>query len=414
MAVRSRPSICRNCQIGGACFPGVPCCVGSVPPPKKTATANQVHVVLGSDDARVKEAALQIVRRLTPPDAGDFANEIIEGNADNAEHAGQICARTIEALQTMPFFGGAKIVWLRAANFLGDSQTGRAQAAVQGFENLLDVLEAGLGPDVKFVLSANSIDKRRTAFKRLGKLAEMQVYDKPDTSKAGWEQAVMGQAAEKARELGLTFESGALELLVQMAGDDTRQLENEIEKIDLYLGERRRCGLKTVRELVSMSRAGVIWEIGNAIAARDLPRALDLLDVLLYQGQNAIGILLGAIVPRVRSLLIAKELASKHKIRAGNYSAFCTSLEALPPAAVAHIPRKKDGTGFNAYPVFLAVGEATKFSLEELHAGLAACLDANAKLVTTQLDAKVVLERLLVGLLTPKAPAPRRPAARAA
>lgn len=379
-----------------------------MPPPKKTATASQVHVVLGSDDARVKEAALQIVRRLTPPDAGDFANEIIEGNADNAEHAGQICARTIEALQTLPFFGGAKIVWLRAANFLGDSQTGRAQAAVQGFENLLDVLEAGLGPDVKFVLSANSIDKRRTAFKRLGKLAEMQVYDKPDTSKAGWEQAVMGQAAEKARELGLTFESGALELLVQMAGDDTRQLENEIEKIDLYLGERRRCGLKTVRELVSMSRAGVIWEIGNAIAARDLPRALDLLDVLLYQGQNAIGILLGAIVPRVRSLLIAKELASKHKIRTGNYSAFCTSLEALPPAAVAHIPRKKDGTGFNAYPVFLAVGEATKFSLEELHAGLAACLDANAKLVTTQLDAKVVLERLLVGLLTPPARAPRR------
>jgi DNA polymerase III subunit delta len=385
-----------------------------MPPPKKTASSSQVHVVLGSDDARVKEAAMQIVRRLTPPDAGEFANEIIEGNADNAEHAGQICARTIEALQTMPFFGGAKIVWLRAANFLGDSQTGRAQASVQGFENLLDVLEAGLGSDVKFVLSANSIDKRRTAFKRLGKLAEMQVYDKPDTSKAGWEQAVMGQAAEKARELGLTFESGALELLVQMAGDDTRQLENEIEKIDLYLGERRRCGLKTVRELVSMSRAGVIWEIGNAIAARDLPRALDLLDVLLYQGQNAIGILLGAIVPRVRSLLIAKELASKHKIRTGNYSAFCTSLEALPPAAVAHIPRKKDGTGFNAYPVFLAIGEATKFSLEELHAGLAACLDANAKLVTTQLDAKVVLERLLVGLLTPPARPGRRPAARAA
>jgi DNA polymerase-3 subunit delta len=372
-----------------------------VPPPKKTVSSSQIHVVLGSDDARVKEAALQIVRRLTPPDAGEFANEILEGNADNAEHAGQICSRTIEALQTLPFFGGAKIVWLRAANFLGDSQTGRAQAAVQGFENLLDVLEAGLGPEVKFVLSANSIDKRRTAFKRLGKLAEMQVYDKPDTSKVGWEQAVMGQAAEKARELGLTFESGALELLVQMAGDDTRQLENEIEKIDLYLGERRRCGLKTVRELVSMSRAGVIWEIGNAIASRDLPRALDLLDVLLYQGQNAIGILLGAIVPRVRSLLIAKELASKHKIRTGNYPAFCTSLEALPPAAVAHIPRKKDGTGFNAYPVFLAVGEATKFSLEELHAGLAACLDANAKLVTTQLDAKVVLERLLVGLLTP-------------
>ena len=373
-----------------------------MPPPKKAATSNQVHVVLGTDDARVKETAMQIVQRLTPPDAGEFANELIEGNADNAEHAGQICSNVIQALQTMPFFGGAKIVWLRAANFLGDTQTGKAQAAVQGFENILDVIEAGLGPDVKFVLSANVIDKRRTAYKRLSKLANIEVFDKPDTSKAGWEQAVMAQASERARALGLTFETGALDLLVQMAGDDTRQLQNEIEKIDLYLGDRRRCGLATVRNLVSMSRAGVIWEIGNAIGTRDLQRALELLGVLMYQGQSAIGILLGAIVPRVRSLLIVKELAGRFKVNRNTYQSFCTSLEALPESATAHLPRKKDGTGFNAYPLFLALNEAGKFTLDELHAGLAACLDANSKLVTTQLEAKVVLERLLVGLLTPR------------
>lgn len=374
-----------------------------MPPAKKTAATNsQVHVVLGTDDARVKEAAMQIVQRLTPPDAGEFANEIIEGNADNAEHAGQICGNVIQALQTMPFFGGAKIVWLKAANFLGDTQTGKAQAAVQGFENILDVIEAGLGPDVQFVLSANVIDKRRTSYKRLSKLAAFEVFDKPDTSKAGWEQAVMSHASQRARGLGLAFESGALELLVQMAGDDTRQLENEIEKIDLYLGERRRCSINTVRGLVSMSRAGVIWEIGNAIGSRDLQRALELLGVLMYQGQNAIGILLAAIVPRVRSLLIVKELASKYKVNRSNYSGFTSSLEALPESATSHLPRKKDGSGFNAYPLFLALNEAGKFTLDELHAALTACLEANSKLVTTQLESKVVLERLLVGMLAPK------------
>ncbi|TDU64302.1 DNA polymerase III delta subunit [Prosthecobacter fusiformis] len=374
-----------------------------MPPPKKTAsTSSQVHAILGTDDAKVKEMAMKTVQRLTPPGADEFANEIIEGNADNAEHAGQICSNVILALQTMPFFGGAKIVWLKGANFLGDNQTGKSQAAVQGFENILDVVEAGLGPEVQFVVSANSIDKRRTSYKRLGKLTTIEVFDKPDTSKAGWEGAVMAQAGHKARELGLSFESGALELLVQMAGDDTRQLENEIEKIDLYLGERRRCGIATVRGLVSLSRAGVIWEIGNAIGARDLQRSLELLGVLLYQGQNAIGILLGAIVPRVRSLLIVKELATKYKVNRNNYSGFTASLDALPSSATSHLPRKKDGTGFNAYPLFLALNEAGRFTLEELHAALVACLDANVKLVTTQLDNKVVLERLLVGLLTPR------------
>jgi DNA polymerase-3 subunit delta len=77
-------------------------------------------------------------------------------------------------------------------------------------------------------------------------------------------------------------------------------------------------------------------------------------------------------------------------------------LDALPPSATSHLPRKKDGAGFNAYPLFLALGEASRFTLDELHNGLAACLEANSKLVTTQLDSKVVLERLLVGLLAPR------------
>jgi len=373
-----------------------------MPPPKKPVSNAALHVFMGSDEARVKEAALLMVRQLTPKDAGDFSNDIIDGTADNAEHAGTICSNVCMALQTLPFFGGTKVVWLKYANFLGDTQTGRSQAAVDGFERILNVVEAGLGSDVKFVISTSGIDKRRNAYKRVSKLANIEIFDKPDTSRAGWEGPVLAMATQRARELGITFESGALELLVQMAGDDTRQLENELIKIDLYLGERRRAGLKTVQTLVSMSRAGVLWDLGNAIGKRDLPRALDLLGTLMYQGQNAIGLLLAAIVPRVRSLLLVKDLGSHHKLNKFNYNGFCASLEGLPSSATAHLPRKKDGTGFNAYPMFLALPETGNFTLDELHAAFKACLDANVKLVTSSLDSKLVLERLLIGILARK------------
>ncbi|WP_395738141.1 DNA polymerase III subunit delta [Prosthecobacter sp.] len=368
-----------------------------MPPPKKP--ASQISVFMGSDEARVKEAALLLVRSLTPPDAGDFSNDIIDGTADNAEHAGTICSNVCMALQTLPFFGGSKVVWLKNANFLGDSGPGKGQDAVNGFERILDVMERGLGTDVSVVISATAIDKRRSSYKRISKIAAMEVFDKPDTSRAGWEGPVLAMASRKAKDLGITFESGALELLVQMAGDDTRQMENELEKIDLYLGERRRAGMKTVQHMVSMSRAGVLWDLGNAIGKRDLPRALELLGTLMYQGQNAIGLLLAAIVPRVRSLLLIKDLGSRHRLNKMNYNGFCSSLEALPSTATSHLPRKKDGTGFNAYPMFLALPEAGNFTLEELHAGFKACLAANSKLVTSSLDPKLVLERLLVGLL---------------
>ncbi len=368
-------------------------------------SAKNVHAVIGSDDARVKEAALKLVQKYTTPGSDDFGNDVIEGTADNSEHAGRICSQTIQALQQMPFFGGGKVVWLKAANFLGDNQVGKAEASVTGFENLLDILEQGLPPDIHFVLSTNSIDKRRTSYKRLTKLANTQTFDKPDTSRAGWEGAVIGLAQTKARELGLTFESGAIELLVQMAGDDTRQLENEIEKIDIFLGERRRAGIQTVRSLCAMSRAGVLWDVGNAIGVRDLKRALELIGILLFQGQNAIGVLLAAIVPKVRGLLLVKDLLSRHKLNTNSYDGFNISLEALPPSATSHLPRKKDGTGFNVYPLFLSLREAANFKLEDLQAGLEACLEANSRLVTTQLDDKLVLERLLMGLL---GGAPRR------
>jgi len=364
-------------------------------------SAPNIHAVLGTDDGRVKETAIKLVQKFSPPDGGEFSNDTVDGTAESSDHAASICHNAIQALQTLPFFGGGKVVWLKAANFLGDTPTGRSETTVNAFENLLEVLEQGLPLDVHFVLSASSIDKRRTAYKRLTKLANTQVYDRPDTTKAGWEGPVLAQAQVKARELGLTFETGALELLVQMSGDDTRQLENEIEKIDLYLGDRRRAGLQTVRSLVSVSRAGVIWEVGNAIGARDLKRAMELVNLLLFQGQNAIGILLGAIVPKVRSLLLVKDLLSRHKLNTGNYSGFSISLEALPTAATAHLPRKKDGTGFNVYPLFLSINEAQRFKLEELHSALNACLEANSKLVTTQLDERLVLERLLVGMLSP-------------
>ena len=371
-------------------------------PAPKTATAAAFHVFMGSDEARVKEAALVKVRQLTPKDAGDFSNDVIDGTADHADHAGTICSNVCMALQTLPFFGGLKVVWLKNANFLGDTQTGRAQAAVEGFERILDIAEKGLGSDVRLVISTTGIDKRRAAYKRVSKFASIEVFDKPDTSRAGWEGPVIAVANKRAKELGITFESGAIELLVQMAGDDTRQLENELEKIDLYLGERRRAGLKTVQGLVSMSRAGVLWDLGNAIGKRDLPRALELLGTLMYQGQNAIGLLLAAIVPRVRSLLLVKDMGSRYKLNKLNYPGFCTSLEALPSSATSHLPRKKDGTGFNAYPLFLALPETGNFTLEELHAAFKACLDANVKLVTSSLDPKLVLERLLIGMLARK------------
>jgi DNA polymerase III subunit delta len=339
---------------------------------------------------------------MAPADASGFGPDIIEGVAESAEHCAQIIRRTLDALQTLPFFGGGKLVWLKNANFLADNQVGKTNAAIEGMEAILDYIEKELPPDVKFLLSASAVDKRRAAYKRLLKLADVRVFDRPDTSKTGWEDEIIPQVERRARELGISFDNEALETLVHLAGEDTRQLDSEVEKLSLYAGTRR-ITAEDVRLLVPLNRAGVVFELGNAIGKRDLRRALELVRTLIYQGQSAIGILLAAVVPRVRNLLLAADLMQRHpKMPRGGYPAFTGFLERLPKEETAHLPKKKDGSGLNAYPIFLALGEVQKYSAQELREALQACLEANLKLVTTSIEPQLVLERLLVGMLTPR------------
>src|SRR5947207_2029301 len=114
----------------------------------KAASAN-THVVLGSDEAEVKRVAAELASNLTPPAAGDFGLEVIDGAADNADQAEGRVRSAIEALQTLPFFGNTKVVWLKNVNFLGDDQKARSAAVQSAVEELSELLDRGIGSEVR-------------------------------------------------------------------------------------------------------------------------------------------------------------------------------------------------------------------------------------------------------------------------
>ena len=361
---------------------------------KKTAAA--IYAVVGSDESEVKRAAKEIADRLTPPDAGEFGSDIIDGRADNADQAVTRIHQAVESILTLPFFGGEKLVWLKSANFLGDNIIGRAASVLEALEKLNATLSAGLPGDVKFLLSTTEIDKRRSFFKSLGKLAKIEVFDKLDTSRSGWEQEAMRLAGERASGMGLHFNADALELFALLTGGESRQIDNELEKIDLYLGQQRRnVTAGDVRQLVPLSKAGVIFELGNALAQRDVRLGLALADQLLEQGESAIGILLVAIVPTVRNLLVVKDLMQRHKLSKPQMPFhFTATLNRLPENAIAHLPRKKDGS-INGYALGIAACHAHRFQLNELRKLLDATLEANVQLVSSQLEQNVILGKLI-------------------
>ena len=362
------------------------------------ATAN-IHAVVGSDEAEVKRVAAELAHKLASEDAGDFGLEVIDGVADNADQAAARIGLTIEALQTLPFFGSSKVVWLKNANFLGDDQKARSAAVQAALEELSALIDTGFGPGAALLISATEVDKRRSFYKTLVKRADVEVFDRLDSSRAGWEEEATEIVRRSAKKRKLEFNDDALDLFVLLTGGDTRQIDNELEKIDTYLGKDRAVHVELVRELVPLSRAGVIFELSNALSVRDLELALTLVRRLLEQGESAIGILLAAIVPTIRNLLLAKDLMEQHDIRRPHSPfQFIAAMNRLPAKATEHLPRKKDGS-INAYGLAVAAQHAHQFEATQLIDAMRACLDANVKLVTTQLDHELILTEVVVKLL---------------
>src|SRR5438876_1984878 len=185
-----------------------------MPKTKAKPVAAKIYAVVGSDDAEVKHTAAELAEKLKPADAGDFGFEIVDGAADNADQAATQIRSTIDALRTLPFFGGEKLIWLKNANFLGDDQKARSAAVQSALEELSELLDRGIGSEITLLISATEVDKRRLFYKTLVKRAEVQVFDRLDSSRAGWEEEATEIVQGRAKKRKLQFDTDALDLFV--------------------------------------------------------------------------------------------------------------------------------------------------------------------------------------------------------
>ena len=363
------------------------------------ARVSQIHVIYGSDEGSVAEAALALFTKLKPEGGDDFSQETIDGTVSNAEEAYIACGKAIEALQTLPFFGGGKTVWLKNTNFTGSDRTSEAERAKEGTEALISCLEEGLPEDVHFLISSSAIHKGRRFYKFLNKVGNIEVFDKPDVGRDGWQQEMIPMVKSKASELGLSFSQYALDLFITLVGVDTRQISSELDKLDVYLADRREINEDDVRLLVPLSHAGVVFEIGNALQRKNAGRAFELIDQQLARKESAIGILRASIIPTVRNLFMSAVVSQGRNVPSNNYKQYASALDALPANERAWLPQKKAG-GVNAYPLFLASQNAKAFGVDKLVQAMQACLDADKSLVSSSLDHRTVLHRLIATVCT--------------
>src|SRR6185503_13962679 len=299
-----------------------------------TKPATPVALVCGEDEFAVKQRARQIYQQWTEA-LGGMDHEIIEATASNSGEALKAIARLREALQTLPFFASGKAVWLRDCNFLGDERAAQTQAVTESLADLAQELKDFSWQNVRLLVSAGKVDKRKVFYKTLDKMGTTESLDGWSASDRDWADQAEAWAHQAVQARGKQISEAALAELITRVGPHARQLDGEVEKLCLYVGERAQIQETDVAAVCIRNKTARAFALGDALGDRDLPGLLRRLDEELWEMQfdrdkSEIGLLYG-LISKVRALLLLREMIREKWIQPeGDYNRFKGQLERIP------------------------------------------------------------------------------------
>ena len=91
---------------------------------------------------------------------------------------------------------------------------------------------------------------------------------------------------EQAANDNVKVDADAARELVDALGGDMMLVSNELEKLTLYVGEKKRITLGDVETMVLAAKQRSLYELTDAISAKDRVRSLQVLDAILTTGDG--------------------------------------------------------------------------------------------------------------------------------
>jgi DNA polymerase III subunit delta len=337
---------------------------------------------------------------------------IVEATVSHSGEALAAVARLREALQTLPFFGTGKVIWLRDCNFLGDERVASAQAVTESLAGLAEELKAfawSRNVGIRLLISAGKVDKRKVFFKTLDKIGSVETFAGWSADDRDWAERAEVAARTAVRERKKEISGEALAELVSRIGPHPRQLENEIEKLCLFAGDRGQIEAGDVNAICTRNKTARAFALGDALGDRDLPRLLRRLDEELWEAKfdskkSEIGLLYG-LIAKVRAMLLLKEMLREGWVKPEmDYNRFKAQLQQVP---VDQLPgdRRFNPLALNPYVLYKALPQVKRYAEAELIRAMDLLLRCNQRLVSSSLDEALVLQQTLVQIITPRATA---------
>ncbi|MFH0880224.1 MAG: hypothetical protein V2A34_10970, partial [Lentisphaerota bacterium] len=288
--------------------------------------------------------------------------------------------------------------WLRDVNFFYDSITGRSADVKSAVEDLTDLIKRGLPPETFLVITAAKVDRRSAFAKACQNHGQMEEHSIPEQSNKAREQAVV-KATGFFQRFGLKVPAPVMACFIEKAGYDTRQILNEVEKLYLYMGERKEVREEDIAAIVSSSRETEAWDFADAVAEGRLPEALAILRQLLFQGESDIGLII-SLERRYKELLILRECLERKWLTISGQSPWLKVAwegGAEIDEALSVLP--KDPRKTNPFRTGRLVAQARGASRERLILCQQMTMATHEQMVSSRMASDLLLENLVIRLL---------------
>ncbi len=315
----------------------------------------------GEDNYRLNQKIKALKAKFISASLGDTNLSILDGKSVTYDEI-------VRQILAMPFLSRTRLVIIE--NLLTAKRSD-----IQ--EKVAEFLKKIPSSTVLVFAEGGKPDKRTVLYKRLNQPGQAQEY------KLLEEEQLKRWIKKEVDARGATIESDATSLLVEYIGPDLWRMANEIEKLIAYrLPTTANRGGKTIiaqdiKLLVLPEIKSNIFNLIDAIASKNLPKAYQELYRLLNSGENEIYILT-MIVYQFRNLLIVKDL-----------------IERSPNIDRWQIAKK---AGMHPFVAEKTLYQVKNFTLEKLKSIYRNLLDFDYKIKTGKIEQRVALELLIFQL----------------
>lgn len=303
-------------------------------------------------------------------------------------------------------------------------------AAKDNAGELEKAVEKGFPEGNHLLITTDMADKRRSLFKvivRKGTAVDCTVPRGERKADKTAQEVVLNEQMKTILAMSKkSMDREAYSALCEMTGFDLRTFSNNLEKLIHYTGDRKHITAADVEAVLKRTKQDPVYELTNALSERNIAETLFFLDSLLYAGFFPLQIL-GAMINQIRRLLIVKGVTEGPEGKIPNprmtytqfQNSFISEIQKYDSLILNLLEewesllsentedgkkkvKKKPVTDIqimknpaSAYPVYLMLMKAEKFTREELVRAMEYLSEADIRLKTGAGNPKLVLERTI-------------------